>query len=183
MDRFIQALAAAKSGVPGGGAPMGPGMMPGMGGGMMPPGGPPGMMPGMPGMGAPGMGGGMPQGMGVPRPPMMQGPPGGMPGQPFPPGGGNAISQGINQVCNILATQVAPLLDPMGEQALRLQNCLRELQAIAMPTGMPHPIGPGPVAPGMGPGSEGLHPLLRGLPDVPPPAAPGTSGGGGEPIT
>lgn len=153
-------------GMPPGGPPMGmPGMPPGM----------PGMMPGMPPMG--------PRPMPVPPPMgMMPGMPGaGPPGLPFgKPGEGPIAQQMIDQACNMLQ-MASQFVDPMSETSIRLQNVLREAQGLIVQMGpTPHPIGPGAPSGGMGIGPEGEHPLLKNLPDVPPPPMQGNPGGGGN---
>lgn len=158
-----------------------PGGPPGMGG--MPPKGP--MGPGMPGMGGPpppppglGMGGARP-----PQGPFGVGMPPGMPGQGMPPGGpgGNPVlppgQQGATQV---LVGQCAQMLqqaiksqgDPMSPVAARLQKVQQELAAISMDLpGSLHPLGPGTPSGAFGAGPEGANPMLRQMPDQPPPGA------------
>ena len=127
----------------------------------------------------------MPQGI-MPPP---QTPPG-MGGPGGPPFGmaqsGNVVQDLMDQASSLMQTafQVATQqgMSPFSDQAVQFQNLIRTAQGItAGMKGSLHPIGPGLPPGGMGRGPEGNHPLLRNLPDIPPPPSPMEGGMGGPP--
>jgi len=91
------------------------------------------------------------------------------------------VTVGIDQACQSLQ-QAMLAAGPMSELALKLANIQQMLQGLAVGMrGVPHAIGPGAPSGSMGAMPNGMNPLLRNLPNVPPmPASgPGTRVDGG----